>query len=189
MQNPYLEEAKDWINDSGFSYEKFSILRDKRMELTRKYAWSIPTQEAIEEIVKYSPIIECGAGTGYWASLISKMGGDVVAFDLFPSSEGNNYYGHTNQFYPVKSGSHEKIKDYPKHTLMLCWCPYDNDMGFDHIHNYNGEHLILVGEDKGGCCGNDKMFNLIEQNFNFIKHISLPRWSGIYDELNIFKRK
>jgi len=187
LQNPYLEEVKNYIDfdRSDYLYNSF----EKRKELTRKYSWSIPSKEAIEEIIKYSPIIECGAGTGYWASLISKMGGDIVAFDLYPTSEGKNYYAHTNQFYQVKLGSHEKIREYPNHTLMLSWCPYDNDMGYDHINNYSGTSLILIGEEKGGCCGNDKMFELIEDRFYLTKKIPIPQWYGIHDILKIYRRK
>lgn len=159
-----------------------------RLELVRKYSWAVPNKEAIEEIVKYSPIVEAGAGTGYWASLIKDAGGDIIALDKFPPGAGNNYYQHNSQYYPVVYGDAETIASYSERTLMLCWCPYDTDMGHDHIALYTGKTLILIGEGRGGCCGNDKMFDLIDVNFTFKKLIKIPQWAGIHDTLVIYTR-
>jgi hypothetical protein len=189
MKNPYFDEAKDFIYPSNNPFIDFASIRQKRLELVRKYSWSIPNEEAILEIIKYSPIIECGAGTGYWASLIANMGGNIVAYDAYPIHLGANKYGHTNQYYEVREGSNEKLCEYINHTLMLSWCPYDNDMGYDHISSYSGRSLILIGEDRGGCCGNDKMFDLLDKQFNLFKRIKLPCWDGIHDSLMIFHRK
>jgi len=48
------------------------------------YAYAIPTHAALERISWYSPVLEIGAGTGYWASLLSKIGCDVIAYDRDP---------------------------------------------------------------------------------------------------------
>ncbi len=190
MLNPYLLEAKKFIKLSCLNdYEAFGIQREKRLELVRKYSWAIPDEDAINEIVKYSPIVEAGAGTGYWAWLISQKGGDIIALDKFPPATSYNYYNHNYQHFPVYYGDEESIKDYQDRTLMLCWCPYNNDMGYNHIRNYNGNHLILIGEEEGGCCGNDEMFSLIEERFYLITNISIPQWDGIHDILKIYKRK
>ena len=36
------------------------LLRDMRNMLVRKYAWAIPSTEAIEVIARYSPLVEVG---------------------------------------------------------------------------------------------------------------------------------
>ena len=51
-----------------------------RQKLVRKFAWAIPDQKAINLCCKYSPLIEIGAGTGYWASLISKQNGKIICY-------------------------------------------------------------------------------------------------------------
>ena len=64
--NPYLEEftALSGETDEG----RFSFMRptcDRRAGLTAKYAWAVPTDEAIDAVVALSPLVEIGAGTGY----------------------------------------------------------------------------------------------------------------------------
>ena len=66
----YLEELKEinaWV-------EKY----------TQKYAWAIPNDDALMEIAKCTPLIEIGAGTGYWAWLLRQLGVDILAFDKNP---------------------------------------------------------------------------------------------------------
>jgi hypothetical protein len=183
--NPYLDEVKDFIFDTEYQYNNLV----KRSQFVLKYSWSIPTEEAIEEIIKLGPIVEAGAGTGYWASLISKMGGDIIAYDIDPPEFSKNKYNHTTQYFKVEQGDHIKVSEYSYRSLLLCWAPYSTSMGYDHISSYKGDTLILVGEGYGGCCGDDKMFNYIEKNFDSIKSINLPQWYGLHDYVEIFKRK
>ena len=45
------------------------------------FAWAIPSAEALQYISALSPIIEVGAGSGYWAHRIAAIGGEITAFD------------------------------------------------------------------------------------------------------------
>lgn len=54
----------------------------------RMYAFAVPTSEAIAVLKRYSPVVEVGAGTGYWASLLRKAGADVTALDCQPTDSG-----------------------------------------------------------------------------------------------------
>ena len=182
MQNPYLQEFVKV--SSRHSYLSSSV----RTELVTKYSWAIPNQEAIDEIVKYSPIVEGGAGTGYWASLISQAGGDIVCYDIAPPGETHNIYQHKNQYHRVYLGDSEMMKNHQDRTLMLCWAPYNTDMGYDHILSHQGKHLILIGEGKHGCTGNEKMFDYIDKHYHLIKNISIPQWDAMYDSLFIFSK-
>ncbi len=47
--------------------------------MVSKYSWALPNEELLTEIASRSPIIEIGAGNGYWASLLSKKGADIIA--------------------------------------------------------------------------------------------------------------
>ncbi|KAL3666792.1 hypothetical protein V7S43_008412 [Phytophthora oleae] len=47
-----------------------------------KYSWAIPDERALQIIKHYGPIVEMGAGSGYWARLLQLRGVDVVAYDL-----------------------------------------------------------------------------------------------------------
>ena len=54
----------------------------------RMYAFAVPTAEAIAVLKRHCPLVEVGAGTGYWASLVRQAGGDVTALDSQPPDSG-----------------------------------------------------------------------------------------------------
>jgi len=187
--NAYLAEAVL----SGVRYKdsniqaSWDISYEMRRKLTKKYAWAIPTPEAIEAIKKYLPIIEIGAGKGYWASLID---GDIICFDKHAGRPEDNFHvDDTAGFYPVEEGSHEKIAEHPDRTLFLCWPPYDTPMAADCLREYGGTHLVFIGEGRGGCTAGDDFWKMIEDGWETIEDIGIPQWNGIHDWLTIYVRK
>ena len=156
----------------------------RREELVKRYAWAIPSVAAIECIRKYAPIIEIGAGTGYWASLI----GNIVAYDEQPFK---NFYCSGESYFPVLKGSFPVIEEYPNHTLFLCWPPMD-DFAYDCLWTFTkrseAQHFIFVGE-LGGCTGNEAFWNLIESHWEEIENLSIPKYIGIRDHLYVYSRK
>lgn len=95
-----------------------------RRQATVKYAWAIPDQEAIAKIAGYGPIVEVGAGTGYWASLLAEQT-DVVALDLWPAGHPQNHWHSVpGVFYPVEVAPVEEAAAHAERTLFICWPPY-----------------------------------------------------------------
>jgi SAM-dependent methyltransferase len=110
-QGRYLSDAES---------EAIYLFRDN---LTREYAWGIPTQHALETIAKYAPILELGAGSGYWAYLLRKKGVDILAYDRSPPSLRPKRAWHGKQWTGVVYGRARKAAKHPDRTLLLCWPP------------------------------------------------------------------
>jgi hypothetical protein len=158
-----------------------------RRYLVTKFAWAIPNEKAIEVISKYSPIVEIGCGTGYWASLIEQAGATIMPFDKY---RDNNPYKHQRQWTDVYAGDHEVLdKFHRKANLFLCWPPYDEPMAYQCVVNFKGEFILYVGEHVGGCTGEDRFFNELRKNWKMVTYVDIPRWEGVYDDLTIYKRK
>ena len=178
--NNYLLEAEPHLDRRGF---------EPRVTLAQKYAWAIPTNAAIRAIVQYSPIVEVGAGTGYWAHLIAEAGGDVRAFDSQPPGRGKNSYGHRVQHFAVRRASSTVAARYPHRTLFLCWPPYDTGMSLNAIQAYKGKHVIFIGESRYGCTATPEFHDHLEERFTQIDVVDLPQWAGIHDSLSIWRRQ
>ena len=182
VANPYLEE----FEQAGYDDVNNYVISTKRFAITNHYSWAVPNQEAIDYLVSQSPIIEMGAGTGYWSKLISDSGGEVIAFDESP------YDNHwcKNQWYEItKIDSVDILANYPEHTLFLCWPPYDTPFAYDCLKAYKGSQLIFVGESYGGCTGDDNFFDLLEEEWEEVHSIDIPQWFGMHDYLISYKRK
>ena len=152
------------------------------------YSYAIPSEEALNEICKYSPICEVGAGTGYWAKLLSERGADITAWDIDPPNFKENAYCMTTScYFPVKKCEPSFVPPANK-SLFLCWPPYDEPMANDMLSRYNGDILIYIGESDGGCTGDSNFFKTLRTSWNCIKEIRIPQHSGIRDYLAIFNR-
>lgn len=187
MNNPYLDRAKKYLSrdyDFNLFYDAFVA----RRKLVREYSYAIPNDAAIEELANHAPIIEFGAGTGYWASLLNSIGVKVVAFDRSPGPMKNSYQ-FTKQHFNVKKGYPIILKKYPKHTLFLCWPCYATDFAFEALNRYTGNVFIYVGELRDGCTGNDNFFDLLDKKWNLNKTINIPIWPGMRDGMFVYVKK
>lgn len=182
-KNPFLEEyldIKKARNRNSF-FDEFS----KRRELINKYSFAIPDDFAIQKLVEYSPVIEIGSGIGYWAHLVNNSGGKVLCYDddSWELSKKQKTY---TKIYPMSELNKD---DFSVSSLFICWPPMD-EMAEIYLQMYlenNGKTLIYVGEF-GGCTGNDKFFELIQDNFELELRHEIPRWKCINDRFYIYTR-
>ena len=185
-QIPQVDRDHAWssLDNVGADFR----LREK---LVKQYAWGIPTAEAIQVLVKHSPVIEIAAGLGYWAYLADKAGCDIVAFDKFVDPAENVYAAKdAKMWFPVAQGSFEKAALHPFRALFLCWPPYDESLAFDALQAYEGDRLIYVGETGSGCNADDAFWKLIDEEwYSDDEFVDLPQWNGLHDMLIIFKRQ
>jgi hypothetical protein len=162
-----------------------------RDHATRRWSWAIPDEHAIAMLVKYSPLIEIGAGTGYWAALASAAGADVVAFDQNPpalASKRNHWHPNTNRFFDVRRGGAAKVHEHPGRTLFLCWPPMQCPMPGQALAAYTGDIVIFVGE-MHGCCENGDFTAAIERDWDLVEEVDNPQWHGIHDYMGVYRRK
>lgn len=179
IPNPYLD-----------AYHKTPLTKmwEVRRHLTAQYAWAIPTDEAVRAIASLSPVVEMGAGTGYWASLIAQAGGQIRCFDRFPPGE-ENQYRHRHAYVPIERGGPEVLGDFSAYTLMLCWPPYDDPMAAECLDRWRGNRLVYIGEGPWGCTADDAFFERLGRGFELEKRIEIPQWEGIHDDVTIYRRR
>ncbi len=163
--------------------------RQLRHRLTSEYAWAIPGVGALRILEKHGPLIEIGAGTGYWAALLAAKGVDIVCYDKRPPGGSEpNTFRHVKTYHPVEEGGPEKILAHPDRTLFLCWPPYDDNMAHRCAKYYRGKTLLYVGEASDGCNANDAFFRKMTKNFTCERH-RIPQWPEIRDYLFVFTRR
>ena len=195
MDNPYLDEVRDMVRLPGQPpwYELDLEVKDswrRRREATRRYAWAIPCAQAIAVIARRSPLIEIGAGTGYWARLIAEAGADILAFDANDPGPANHWHpDEIPTYFRVLAGGPEKIREHPGRTLFLCWPPYREPMALDCLAAYQGRELLFVGESDGGCTACERFWESLMEQFEHTELVEIPQYPGINDYLSVWTRK
>lgn len=76
----------------------------------------------------------------------------------------------------------------------LCICcaitqELDDDFAYEGLKNFKGDTFILVGEDRGGCTGSERMWCELQKNWENSDIIHHHNWRGIYSCVQIYKRK
>jgi protein-L-isoaspartate O-methyltransferase len=75
---------------------------------SRKYPCAAFNSAALALLAARAPLVEVGAGTGYWAAALRRRGVDVLAYDLNPpaadTAEANVYHGRHPPFTEVLRG-------------------------------------------------------------------------------------
>ncbi len=203
IENPYLEE---YVKDIPPDEESARIRKNERFAMCGRYSWSVPTQQAIDLLVRLSPLVEIGAGTGYWAWMIRAAGGNIIAYDANPPGQSGENTWHTEAptcYTHVERGSIEVLPRHNHRTLLLCWPPYSNQsrpdtladkkahlrkcMGYQALRQWRGERVVYVGEWR--CCTAGWAFHdLLEHRYREIACVPLPAWPGIVDKLSVHER-
>ena len=175
------------------------------------FAFAVPNEAALNELAALSPIVEIGAGTGYWASLLRSKGVDVVAYDSAPpSSEDsagasfggrrrkskkqkaagmNEYHGATAQFTEVLRGGADVLgtASDAAQTLFLCYPPPGEAMAFDCLSAFRGMRVVYVGEWHG-LTADTRFERLLASHFALSKRVALPNFANQACEMTVWER-
>ena len=94
--------------------------------LQHAIGYACPSEEALHALAELAPLVEVGAGTGYWSALLKHRGVDVVAYDSHPPSAdmANNFF-YDFTFTSVHKGDGATLfaekPELAARTLVLVW--------------------------------------------------------------------
>lgn len=206
VKNPYLEAVRyakfggiPRIEESATGDEIRELI-DRHMlardRLVARYSWAIPNRRALRALAVVAPLVEIGAGTGYWSFLLRQMGVDILAYDANPPLDE----AHTNEYSrnglavgqvwtEVLPGGPEQAALHSDRTLFLCWPPSYDPMGFDALSAYRqaGGRLLAYVGDFTPACGDEAFREALREQWVMIAGMNIPRWYAMKDSLTFWK--
>lgn len=152
-----------------------------RGDLREHYSYGLPSEQAMDVLSDESPIVEIGAGNGYWAHLAQQRGVDIVPTDKNPKSD---------QWTDVENIHHVDAMDkYDDRTVLLVWPQMESYAAEVANIVKPGQHLIYVGEPSGGCCATGQFFTRLRKDFEKVCSIDIPQFYSLSDSLRVYERK
>lgn len=181
--NPYWDIVAPFVTEqdgrrtvNGGNPEGSARMAYAQMLLQAIYSYAIPSPETINWISTFCadrPVVELGAGRGYWAAQMARAGVKVEAYDSEPPDKTENMSfthaaGQADMWHHV--GPVEDLKySGPDQVLFLCWPPgWGNKMASEALATFEqqgGTRLVYIGQPKGGMTGTDAFFDALAANW------------------------
>lgn len=168
----------------------FAGLRDitqahmERQEYIAKFGFAIPCREAVEAVVAGGPVVEIGAGTGYWAALIAQQGGDVVATDSCQQTWGS--WKHGQYFAVERLAGKTAVRRYRDRNVFCSWPSLQQTWFRQALKAMRvGRTLFYVEES---ATADESARAYLEDFFVEEAHINIPCFSGLHDVLVVYRK-
>jgi hypothetical protein len=166
-------------------------LAERRRELASLFSWAIPTEAALGVLARHAPLVECGAGTGYWLALLRARGVDALGYDRASPGAKNAYHRRKRRPWTKvgRASSVEAARRHRDRTLLLCWPPYGDDAAsYAALRAYRGDVVIHIGERGAGVTGSVRFHRELALNWTLIEAVDLPHWPRLQDGLMVYRR-
>ena len=178
-----------------------------------KYAWAIPDERALRICAHFGPLVEMGAGAGYWARLLRERGVIISAYDKDVDDDCKAAGVGVKPFTKIEKGGPEMLSLFPNATLLMIYpddCEEQSDeltLSMASLQNYQGDTVIHVGEWLGSTLtlsmeGQESPDNVypwgrstspdfqivMEASFHRVLQVTLPNWGSVRNVLTVWKR-
>ena len=149
------------------------------------YGYAILNAPTVEQLKGFSPIVEVGAGTGYWAWELRLAGLDIVPTDPLPKHS----FGKSAPWTQIlRLTGPQAAKQYPSRNLLICWPDFNKTWPEETIKQFTGEYVLYAGEPEVGCTGTLEMFEELSASFTLEQVLEIPRFRANNDRLYVYKR-
>lgn len=192
FDNPYFEELAGDVtvgpNRAALKPRHVQAARRWDAELTEHYAWGIPNTDAIDTLVEHDPILEVGAGNGYWAWCVEQAGGDIVATDSLQDVDGEPDPWTDVGAMDYREAMHVHGGG---RTLFICWPNYGDRWAHNAIELYeeiDGRTFIYVGESRGGKTGCEAFHRRLYTNWELTETVDIPTVLPNNDRMEVWER-
>lgn len=144
-----------------------------------RFGFAVPTPAFASIVAPYGPFLEVGAGKGTLGRLLRAAGVPCVSTDAEPWA---------GAWRVQQMDAATALARYPHRTVLCSWPSLDESWLADILPRFRpGQRLLLIGEGRGGCTGNGKLFNTLD---GWIKgptpRGALWSWPGIHDTLQVW---
>jgi hypothetical protein len=146
MRDDQFSESLEMLDD-GYLPDGAVDPEDALLKLAQRYAYVFPSDRVLATLAELGPLVEIGAGTGYWAHRLRSIGVDIVAFDQAPldGERSNRYHLRTPPWTEVEQGDQAMLSGCADRGLFLCWPPLFSSLG-DCLTYYGGHTVAYIGD-------------------------------------------
>ena len=173
--------AERWLQGHNPDIHADGWARDQHIEM---FGFAVLNRATVEFLRPYGPLLEVGAGLGYWAYELRQAGMDVAATD--PHQTEN--WPENAVWTPAKRLTATRaIARYPGRNLLMCWPDRDKPWAAQALRAFRGARAVYVGEPPGGRTGTPDMFRAMEELYQVETEREIPNFTLVNDRLQVLR--
>lgn len=187
--------------------------------LTHGTSFAVPSEEALQLVAQHAPLVECGAGTGYWSAMLQLRGVDILSYDVAPPTDEHANGFFFAQFTEVRAAEGAALfAEQPalaaRRALLIVWPNNPEAAGersqpevwdTDCLESYlcsGGRTVIYVGEREAevkvvggaaadtGTSSTRDFQSLLSERMELVTQLSIPTWKPWHaDDLTVWRVK
>lgn len=194
----FMQFFRDIFRSGRFPYYKEYVDKGiptyfERFQFMEEFGYFLPCMEVVDYIKSLdTKWLSVGCGRGYFEYILNLHGIDVIATDKCNVID-NMYF---------KSGIHRKssytqletisadlaISKYPDRSVIFSWVSYDESWGYEALRKIsNALYVLNVGEDFGGCTGDDAFNSHLYNECKLIERLPHYTFPTIHDNVKLYK--
>lgn len=187
---PAAELIAQGFNGRSQPEDRAKVLTDLRKAFIRNWGFSIPCHETVEALrALNAPLLEIGAGSGYWVALLRAAGLDVVGADV--ANDGEGAYGSgLGRCCPIEAmDGATAVTRYPERDVFCSWPSQDQTWALEAVRALNvGRAFALIGDGPQGVTGTPELYADLAARFEQVADVEIPRFPRMNDRLTIHRR-
>ena len=169
-----------WLLDGGYE------VRDR---FIARFGFAVLTAAVAAAIAPYAPLLEVGAGSGYWSYEFRRAGVDIIATDPGTGRYrlGGKWLGWEPWLEVERLDGVTAVRRWPARALLMVW-PDMEAWAAATLEAFAGSTVVYVGEGAGGCTADDRFHELLEERWALKEEIGIPQFGGTHDMAWVYQR-
>ncbi len=196
LYNPGLEAYREHVSWTEFGWGPVD-----ETGMFPTYPEYLPTDEAIQTVSDYSPLVDVAAGNGYWAHVITENGGDCIATDLNApravdsppetitfDADGERLPFEKTVWAAVREADHTVVTEYPNRDVLLCHPPVQEWTEELLSRMEPSQRLVLVAEWYPGADATPLFFHTLNTKWTLCDEFPVYNWKTTHAHGYVFEK-
>jgi hypothetical protein len=132
-----------------------------------------------DTLLRLGPLVDVGAGNGWWAKTLTDAGADVVVVEPGVAR---------HPCFPTVRADHRAIRDHPDRALVLMWPTKGDGWAADCVRRYQGHTVVYVGDLGFRETATVGLLFELQRRFTRVEKVLLHSWPHMFkDYLTVWR--
>ena len=176
---------------SSFDAKYILEIERYRTAFIKQFSFAVPCREVLDALQSLEPILEVGAGTGFWTHLMNQRGIDAWSTDV-PQMHNEHEQAIGAFGLNEEMDAERAVRTYPSMNVFISWPVYWSDWPERAISAMESDqYLACIDDGRRGQTGSERFYDILDRDFEKLNVLTFgqPSWPRQYDAFHVWRKK